>query len=497
MAAGRYSKPYNPVQLGNQIGYFRTSPIGVVNKDGKDRIVNDHSWPHDDPEIFSINSQIDAENFPSDCSTFLDCLMRVATAPPGTQVRRLYKVYLWSSRSYLLQASVFDVDAAYRRMPIAPEDQHYVAITWNGKIHIDPNFSFGGTSSPGVFSLLANAITFIFRSKKIEDLIKWVDDFVFFRYPTSISTSGPWSYTYSEKLIWDIAAELGWPWSPSKHFPFKTTFTYIGFTWDLEAKTVHIPDKKKQKFLAKLHNWEVGSTVTALKCESVIGTLNHCCNVIVGGRSHLPELYRFRAGFKVNSWNIHSRHRITTPISDDISWWRSRLSADWCGMKVACAPTPHASEIFIDASTSWGIGFIMDGKWLAWELIPGWKTDDRDIGWAEMVAVELGLRAVIAAGIRSSHIIFRSDNTGVVGAMQVSMSRNHQKNGILRRIIFLCQEHDIWITTNWVPTLDNPADDPSRALFPPTSQLFAFPPNIPYHLKNFVRPSVSLRDLLV
>ena len=213
-------------------------------------------------------------------------------------------------------------------------------------------------------------------------------------------------------------------------------------------KTVHILDKKKQKFLAKLHNWEVGSTVSALECESMIGTLNHCCNVIVGGRSHLPKLYHFHAGFKVNTHNILSHHRITKPFLDDISWWKSHLSADWCGIKIMCAPTPHPSEIFIDTSTSWGIGFIMDGKWLAWELILGWKMDDWDIGWAEMVAVELSLCAIIATDICSSHIIFHSDNTGVAGAMWMSMSHNHQQNGILCWIIFLCQEHDIWITTS-------------------------------------------------
>ena len=130
----------------------------------------------------------------------------------------------------ILRASVFDVDAAYCQIPIAPEDQHYVAITWNDNIHMDTNFSFGGSSSPGIFSQLANTITFIFHFKKIEDLIKWVDNFVFFRHPTSLSASGPWTYTYFEKLIWDIAPELRWPWSPSKHFPFNTTFIYIGFT---------------------------------------------------------------------------------------------------------------------------------------------------------------------------------------------------------------------------------------------------------------------------
>src|ERR1700683_529481 len=35
MATGHYLKPYNPTVLGNNIGYFHTSHIGVVNKDGK------------------------------------------------------------------------------------------------------------------------------------------------------------------------------------------------------------------------------------------------------------------------------------------------------------------------------------------------------------------------------------------------------------------------------------------------------------------------------
>lgn len=316
----------------------------------------------------------------------------------------------------------------------------------------------------------------------------------FFCFPTTPSLSGPWSYTYTEQLIWDTAAELGWPWSPSKHFPFSTVFTYIGFVWDLNAKTVHIPDKKKTKFLAKLLVWDAGNSVTALECDSIIGTLNHCCNVVVGGRSHLPTLYRFRASFK-NLQNSHSLHKITKSVASDISWWCTCLSAEWCGMAITCKPTPHVSKIFVDASTSWGIGFIMDGKWLAWPLILGWKTDDRDIGWAEMVAVELALCAVIKSGIQNTHLIFRSDNSGVVGAMKVAMSRNYQQNGILRCIIFLCQEHAIWITTDWVPSLNNLADGPSRGEFPPATDLFPFPPRVPYHLKSFIKPSINHLDL--
>ena len=109
-----------------------------------------------------------------------------------------------------------------------------------------------------------------------------------------------------------------------------------------------------------------------------------------------------------------------------------------------------------------------------------------------MVAVELGLHTLIAAGIQSAHLIFRFDNSGVVDAMRVSMSRNHQQNDILRKIIFLCQENDIWVTTNWISTTMNPADKPSRGVLP--SELFSFPPSVPPHLKAFVHPPVSLHN---
>jgi hypothetical protein len=56
---------------------------------------------------------------------------------------------------------------------------------------------------------------------------------------------------------------------------------------------------------------------------------------------------------------------------------------------------------------SWGISFVLSNKWVAWELIPGWKADGRDIGWAEMVAVKLALQVLIANNLSNSHIIIQ------------------------------------------------------------------------------------------
>lgn len=55
--------------------------------------------------------------------------------------------------------------------------------------------------------------------------------------------------------------------------------------------------------------------------------------------------------------------------------------------------------ISVDASTSWGIVLVIDGQWQAWQLVPGWKSDGRDIGWAEMVAIEFVTHTVVAMGL--------------------------------------------------------------------------------------------------
>lgn len=155
----------------------------------------------------------------------------------------------------------------------------------------------------------------------------------------------------------------------------------------------------------------------------------------------------------------------------------------------------HAGhEIYVDSS-SWGIGFIMGDRWLAWKLKDGWKVKERDNNWGEMVAVELGLRVLIAAGHHSRTITVRSDNTGVVRSLVTGISKNYQQNVILQKILQLCDTYQIKITPKWIPTKDNPADKPSRGVFPSRALLFPNPPPLPSHLTNFIHPSVEFRSV--
>src|SRR5882757_2813592 len=98
---------------------------------------------------------------------------------------------------------------------------------------------------------------------------------------------GSFEYSYGAELIWEIGAKLGWPWAADKHSPFASVFSYIGFSWDLEAKTIQMPEKKKTKYLGKLMPWVEGYAPMLEEVESLAGTLQHVCLAIPEGRSRL------------------------------------------------------------------------------------------------------------------------------------------------------------------------------------------------------------------
>jgi len=67
---------------------------------------------------------------------------------------------------------------------------------------------------------------------------------------------------------------------------------------------------------------------------------------------------------------------------------------------------------------------VVGEHWAAWHLLPGWDCDDRDIGWAESVALKLAILWLVGQGFSNCDIIIRGDNTGVIDAFNKGHSQN-------------------------------------------------------------------------
>jgi hypothetical protein len=156
-------------------------------------------------------------------------------------------------------------------------------------------------------------------------------------------------------------------------------------------------------------------------------------------------------------------------------------------------PSSEALEIFVDAST-YGIGFIFNSRWLAWKFIPAHPLlplgpDGKLImSWAELVAVEMGIRTLITAGLRNVMVIVRSDNQGVVVALDSrKWTQKYDLNDIVKRILHFSGKAGLSLKMKWIPTKENPADDPSRGVYPPAELAFDCRPSIPRTLSEVIQ----------
>jgi hypothetical protein len=440
LALGHYTGPFSRDTLESLIGFFRTSPLGVIPKsDGSDRIIQDLSAG--DREHPSVNSRISSDEFPTEWGTLLIIIMMVLQAPKGSF------------------AATMDVDAAFRRCPVRPDQQNHFVVMWDGAFYLDHCVAFGGASACGVFGRLADAFVAICRARGMAPCTKWVDDFVFITHPPA----SPDLPRYCLDDLIALGARLGWPWKPSKTSPFDDIFTYLGFRWSLSRRTVEIPVSKKEKYLTRLAPWTAGAQVSRRDAEIVLGTLVHCALAVPDGRTRLVALTRMVSAFD-GARSRFSRWNPGAAVLDDIAYWRAELAKPFCGSALYDPPPPSSVEFWVDASTSFGVGVVFNGQWIAWKLRTGWEADGREIGWAEMIAIELGIRVAIELGFRDTHFVVRSDNTGVIGSVGAGKARNLEQNRSLQRIVALMRANNIWITSQYVASAANIADAPSRGI---------------------------------
>jgi hypothetical protein len=164
------------------------------------------------------------------------------------------------------------------------------------------------------------------------------------------------------------------------------------------------------------------------------------------------------------------------------------LSNPFCGTHISRPPPISPIDFWVDASTDWGIGIVFDGVWESWCFKDKWKTNGRNIGWAEFVAIEVGLLVAISHGYSHTHFLIHSDNQGVIHALKGGKSRSPQQNAVLRRILTLLVTNSIFISSLYVTSSSNLADKPSRGIplttIPRLSSIIDLPPSLqPFLLK--------------
>ena len=153
LTAGRILGPFSPGSI--LIGQINR--LGVVPKGHTPRkwhLITDLSFP----EGASINDGIDSRF----CSIQYMSVDKIAKAAQslgaGTLMAKL------------------DIQAAYRLVPVHPDDRSLMGFQWRGVLYIDGMLPFGLRLPPIIFTAIADALEWIFLQWGIEEIDHYLDD---------------------------------------------------------------------------------------------------------------------------------------------------------------------------------------------------------------------------------------------------------------------------------------------------------------------------------
>ena len=78
-----------------------------------------------------------------------------------------------------------DVKSAFRLLPVHPADRHLLSTKWNNQIFIDTCLPFGLRSSPKLFNVLADLLSWILKQMQVTPVMHYLDDFLTLGPPDS------------------------------------------------------------------------------------------------------------------------------------------------------------------------------------------------------------------------------------------------------------------------------------------------------------------------
>jgi len=146
----------------------------------------------------------------------------------------------------------------------------------------------------------------------------------------------------------------------------------------------------------------------------------------------------------------------------DLTWWLEKLEDSTVTHTLRPRGPLQDLHLYVNASTSWGIGIIIGDCWASFKLSPTWKIAGRDICWLETVAIELLIYFLEEMNLHDCHLLIHSDNQGTIGAFDKGCSPNSHLNLSICRTYLTLSHLSISPQIIYVESIANPADPISR-----------------------------------
>ena len=437
VASGKKAGPFDePPFL-----FFSCSPIGAVPKRGsaKIRVIHHLSFPRGGD---SINGATTDEYCP--LGTFDRAMEFIRELGPGCWLIKL------------------DVEAAYKQIPVRPEDWPLLGFKWRGKYYYERVLPFGLKSSCRLWELYATALQHFFeQSLGITCVVHYIDDFLFVVKDVKLASD-------QLRRALGLCVRLGLPMAKDKTEGPTTQLTFLGIEIDTVAMEARLPEEKLLRLHSLLDEWIGRARATVTEMQSLEGVLQWCVKVVRPGRSFLHRIRKFCYGARERG---EGPHTITDDVRADIGWW-IRFARSWNGVSVLYEREwQEAVKLVLHTDASeWGYGARCGNQWIrgAWsQAQKNRATNTHPLDYTRttrsMPFLEL-LALVLAAATwghlwRGKRIRFVTDCLPVrdnVRRRESPVARNME---LLRHLATLAASHQFDFDCEWIAGATNVSAD--------------------------------------
>ena len=434
VAAGKKSGPHTQ----RPFPFFSVSPIGAVPKGVDDiRVIHHLSFPYGGD---SINAGIERE--PLWLGRFDDACSAIVKARRGCFLIKL------------------DVEAAYKQVPVRPEDRALLGLKWDGQYYYELVLPFGLRSSGVRWELYAAALHhFFLHHLGIRLVIHYVDDFLFV-------VAGLQRAQKALDGAVALCEHLDIPLSLKKREGPTTCLTFLGIELDTMAMEARLGAPRMAELQQLLLVWsDAKHECTLRELQSLTGKLNFACGVVRRGRAYLRRLIDMQHAFKATAGTTMStRHHLSHAAREDVRWWRDFI-AEWNGRALLYEiewTTSERIELFTDACLK-GYGAAYGNRWFrgVWtpaQLQRAWRVNKHSVPYLELRAL-VHAAAVWGPLWTTKRIIFRCDCQPVYFALLTMSSPDSDMQRLLRHLDMIAARNGFEFKCEHIAGVNNTVAD--------------------------------------
>jgi len=330
-----------------------------------------------------------------------------------------------------------DIQSAYRLIPVAPEERHYLGMFWRNQMYVDGMLPFGLRSAPKIFTAFADALEWCISTAGVEFIYHYLDDFVVLGRPDTEQCA------QSLHTLKSVCNDLGVPLASEKQAGPSTKLEFLGIIIDTVRQELQLPEDKLARLRVLTDRLKSRDSCFKRELESFLGVLNHACSVIPAGRAFLRQVI----GLVRDTKKPHHHIRFNHAFRSDLQWWRV-FATHWNGKSLMRSACTAEVVLTSDASGSWGCGAWSHSDWfqLAWDA----TTQHFQIAVKELIPVLIAT-VVWGSNWKGFSVMVHCDNEAVVTVLNSRYSKDHHLMHMLRTLFFIEAQCQFKIAARHIP----------------------------------------------